>query len=37
VLVLGTYGAVYFFMTDRLGVEEARFVIRRFGRSSDSS
>jgi putative peptidoglycan lipid II flippase len=37
VLVLGAYGAVYFFMTDRLGVEEARFVIRRFGRSSDSS
>jgi putative peptidoglycan lipid II flippase len=37
VVVLGVYGAVYFFMTDRLGVEEARFVIRRFGRSSDSS
>ncbi|MFL5495198.1 MAG: murein biosynthesis integral membrane protein MurJ [Gemmatimonadales bacterium] len=37
VLVLGAYGAVYFFMTDSLGVEEARFVIRRFGRSTDSS
>jgi putative peptidoglycan lipid II flippase len=37
VVVLGVYGAVYFFMTDRLGVEEARFVIRRFGRSSGSS
>jgi putative peptidoglycan lipid II flippase len=37
VLVLGVYGAVYFFMTDRLGVEEARFVIRRFGRSAGSS
>jgi putative peptidoglycan lipid II flippase len=37
VLVLGAYGAVYFLMTDRMGVAEARFVIRRFGRSSNSS
>jgi putative peptidoglycan lipid II flippase len=36
VVVLGVYGAVYFLMTDRLGVEEARFVIRRAWRSSDS-
>jgi putative peptidoglycan lipid II flippase len=37
VLVLGAYGTVYFLMTDRMGVAEARFVIRRFGRSSNSS
>jgi putative peptidoglycan lipid II flippase len=36
-LVLGVYGTVYFFITDRLGIEEASFVIRRFGRSTDSS
>jgi putative peptidoglycan lipid II flippase len=37
VVVLGVYGAVYFLMTDRLGVEEARFVIRRVWKSNNSS
>jgi putative peptidoglycan lipid II flippase len=37
VVLLGVYGAVYFLMTDRLGVEEARFVIRRVWRSNNSS